>query len=196
MKRNKARVSTTDPDARVMKMANGGFNPAFNVQLSADTKTQVITGVTVINSGSDRGQMVPMVDQHEQRYAARPKELLADGAFATKDDIDDVSDKGTTVYAPVQEHKKSTLEPHTPRDTDSSAVAAWRQRMKTDEAQEIYKERAATIECVNAITRNRGLQQFGVRGLEKVRAVILWYVLVHNLMRAITLRAAHQTTPD
>jgi hypothetical protein len=72
---------------------------------------------------------------------------------------------------------------------DSPSVAAWRQRMGSDEAKEIYKERASTAECVNAIARNRGLQQFRVRGLRKVRAVLLWYVLAHNLIRAATLRA-------
>ena len=61
--------------------------------------------------------------------------------------------------------------------------------MATDEAKEIYKDRASTAECVNAIARNRGLQQFRVRGLRKVRVVLLWYVLAHNLIRAATLRA-------
>ena len=57
---DKARVSTTDPEAQVMKMGDGGFRPAFNVQFATDTKTQVITGVEVTNSGSDQGEMAPM----------------------------------------------------------------------------------------------------------------------------------------
>jgi hypothetical protein len=64
--------------------------------------------------------------------------------------------------------------------------------MATDEAKEIYKERAATAECVNAIARNRGLYQVRVRGRPKVLAVVLWYVLAHNLIRAATLRAEKQ----
>ena len=44
------------------------------------------------------------------------------------------------------------------------------------------------MECINAIARNRGLQQFGVRGLDKVRAVVLWFALAHNLLRAVELR--------
>ena len=63
--------------------------------------------------------------------------------------------------------------------------------MGTDAAKEIYKQRAATAECVNAIARNRGLRQFTVRGLLKAKAVILWYVLAQNLMRTVALRAAH-----
>jgi IS5 family transposase len=61
--------------------------------------------------------------------------------------------------------------------------------MGTPEAKQIYKERAATAECVNAISRNRGLRQFLVRGLRKVRAVALWFAIAHNLMRAVALRA-------
>ncbi len=106
-----------------------------------------------------------------------------------KQDIDKLSDK-TVVYAPVMQSKDPKRDAHTPREDDSAAVAQWRVRMATPEAKAIYKDRASTAECVNAIARNRGLQQLRVRGLSKVRAVILWYALAHNLMRAVTLRAA------
>ena len=190
--RPKARASTTDADARVMKMGDGGYRPAFNVQLASATSSQVITGADVTNSGGDQGQLVPMVEQHQQRYAEKPREALVDGGFVKKADIDAVSPPqgGTTVYAPVMKSKDPDRDPHTPRDDDSAAVAEWRQRMATDEAKAIYRQRAATAECVNALARNRGLQRFLVRGLRKVKAVVLWYVLAHNLMRAVALRAA------
>ena len=189
--KEKARVSTTDAEARVMKMADGGYRPAYNVQLATDTKTQIITGVEVVNSGGDQGKMAPMVQQHEDRYEETPKEMLADGGFVKKADITEVSPPQgkTTVYAPVMQSKSDKRDPHTPRGDDSEAVAEWRIRMATPEAKEIYKQRAATAECVNAIARNRGLQQFRVRGSPKVKAVILWYVLAHNLMRMVALRA-------
>jgi hypothetical protein len=187
-----ARVSTTDPDARVMKTADGGFRPAYNVQLATDTATQIITGIEVTNSGGDQGQMAPMVEQHEERYDETPKEMLVDGGYTKKDDITQVSapEGNTVVYAPVPKSKKEDIDPHTPRDDDSAAVGEWRQRMATPEAKEIYKERAATAECVNAQARNRGLYQVRVRGGPKVKAVVLWYVLAHNLMRVAALRAA------
>lgn len=192
--KEKARASETDLDAQVMKMGDGGFRPAYNVQFATDTQSQVITGVDVINSGSDWGQMAPMVEQHEDRYDKTPDKMLVDGGFATKDDIKQVSPPrgSTTVYAPVQKSKDPNRDPHTPCDDDPPAVAEWRQRMGTDEAKQIYKERASTAECVNAIARNRGLQQFTVRGLRRIRAVILWYVLAHNLMRAAALRAERE----
>ena len=71
---------------------------------------------------------------------------------------------------------------HAPQDGDSPAVAAWRQRMGGDEAKKIYKQRAATAECANAQARNRGLTQFVVRGLEKVKVVALWHALTHNMI--------------
>ena len=93
------------------------------------------------------------------------------------------------MYAPVQRPKKDDRDPHEPRPGDSEVIAEWRRRMGTAEAKEIYKERASTAECVNAIARNRGLRQFLVRGLAKVRAIALWFALAHNLMRAVVLRA-------
>jgi transposase len=189
--KSKARASTTDPEARVMKMADGGFRPAYNVQLATDTETQIITGVDVTNSGGDQGKMAPMVEQHQERYDETPDEMLVDGGYTKKEDIVAVSppNGSTTVYAPVQVSKTSKRDAHEPRSDDKPAVAEWRQRMATDEAKEIYKQRAATAECVNAIARNRGLQQFRVRGRPKVKAVILWYVIAHNLMRTVALRA-------
>jgi len=183
-----ARASTTDPDARTMKMANGGFNPAYNVQFSTDTETQLIVGVEVINQGTDAGQIAPMVEQIEHRTQVRPREVLADGGFATKDDIQRVNDpeQGYKVYAPVKEEAKQRSkgqDPFAPRRGESLALTEWRTRMGTAEAKLIYQQRASTAECVNALARQRGLQQFRVRGLPKIRTVAVLYVLVHNLVR-------------
>jgi transposase len=190
--RDNARVSTTDPDARVMKMPDGGYRPAFNVQFATDTESQVIVGVEVTNCGGDQGQMAPMVEQIEDRHGKAPDEMLVDGGFTKKSDIDKVSSPQgkTTVYAPVMKSKDPNRDAHTPRSDDSAAVAEWRERMATDEAKEIYKDRAASAECVNAIARNRGFWHFPVRGSPKARVIGVWYALVHNIMRAVALRAA------
>lgn len=201
--KDKARVSTTDPEARVMKMADGGFRPAFNVQLAAETEHRLIVGVNVTNGG-DQPQLEPMAEQIAGRFGQVPREMLADGGFVGLGAIDRLHGRGVTVYAP----------PMTPRDRDrapsdrmrgdrmrgdrtkgdSDAVLAWRQRMGGNAAKAIYKERAATIECVNAQIRNRGLRQFLVCGLAKVRAVALWHALAHNLRIAMALLAPIEQT--
>ena len=192
--KEKARTSTTDPEVRKMKMADGGFRPAYNIQFSTTTDTQVIVGAEVTNSGSDGGQMAPMNGQIHERYGKSPEETIVDGGFSTLKDVETLttSEHGTTVYAPVKDEdkkRKKGEDPFAPRSGDSAAVAAWRQRMGTAEAKEIYKERAATAECINAIARNRNLWFIRVRGLVKARAVALWYALAHNLRRAVALRA-------
>jgi len=190
-KKDQARASTTDPEARFMKMPDGGIRPAVNVQLASDTQSQIITGVEVGNVGSDMGQMSPMIDQHKDRYGQPPGEMLVDGGFAAREDIDSAgrAQPPTVVYAPVQKSRKEEGKicyERQPADTD--AVAQWRQRMSTPEAHEIYKDRAATAECVNAQARNRGMRQFLVRGLRKIKAVVLWFALAHNVVRAAFLR--------
>jgi hypothetical protein len=186
-KRTQPRASSTDAEARVMKMADGGFRPAYNVQLASTPDSQIIVGVEVNNCGSDGGQLSPMLEQVHQRYHQRPAEWLADGGFATDTDIEDAHRQGTIVYAPLRHPRNCSRDPYLPLPDDSEALAQWRQRMGTEAAKEIYKQRAATAECVNAIARGRGLSQFFVRGRNKVKAVALWYALAHNLMRAVTL---------
>ena len=189
---NKARCSTTDPDATVMKMADGGFRPAYNVQFATDVASQVIVGVDVITSGSDAGQMSPMVEQIRQRTGVVPPEMLVDGGFAQHEEIDAVSDPkvGGTVYAPVPKPKEPKVDRHEAKPSDSKAVAEWRARMATEAAKLIYKARAATAECVNALARGRGLIQMAVRGLVKAKAMALWQALAHNVMRGARLRVA------
>lgn len=189
-----ARASTTDADARVMKMGDGGFRPAYNVQFATTCEEQVIVGMDVVNAGSDMAQLAPMVEQVEQRLGRSPDEWLVDGGFPAHEQIDAVVGK-TEVYAPVPEPRVKRDEQgneveqdkHQPKPDDTEAVAEWRARMASDEAKEIYKQRAATAECVNAQARNRGLLRMPVRGLAKVRSVVGLFVLAHNLLRTAVL---------
>jgi transposase len=186
------RASTTDPEARTMKMGDGGFRPAYNVQFATAGDSLVIVGVDVNNQGSDGGLMDPMVAQVEGRYDETPKEWLADGGFSTTDDIEAVANRGTTVYAPVKDaekKKKKGLDPFQALPSDTPKLAEWRTRMGTGESKKIYQGRSASVECANAHARNRRLWQFPVRGLKKVRAIALWHALAHNIVCGVRLRA-------
>lgn len=185
-KPEEARASMTDAEATVMKMGDGGFRPAYNPQLASDADSLVIVGVDVATVGSDQGQMVPMVEQVAERCGQTPQSWLVDGGYVGHEQIDVVS-RSTVVYGPVPESRDKTVDAHQVKASDSEAVAAWRERMGTEEAKGVYKRRAATAECVNAQSRNRGLQQFKVRGLDKVKSVMLIFALAHNLMRMAAL---------
>lgn len=205
---DEARASTTDAEATVMKMGDGGFRPAYNIEFASDTESQIIVGVDVATSGSDMAQMAPMVNQVIERCGCAPENWLVDGGFPAHEQIDAVAEQ-TRVIAPVPKPKtkdqaKGGDDGEGPRDEalaspaqwsdehqrkpgDSQAVGDWRERMATEEAKTLYKDRAATAECVNAQARNRNLVLLPVRGLEKVKAVARLYAITHNLMRMISL---------
>jgi transposase len=193
-KSEQARASSTDAEASVMKMADGGFRPAYNAQLASDCEAQVIVGVEVVTAGTDMAQLEPMVDQVQERCGRLPGQWLVDGGYPAHEQLAAVADR-TEVYAPVPEPRPKTdaqghpvgHDKHEPKPDDSAAVARWRRRMGAAQAQDIYRDRAATAECVNAQARNRGLTRLPVRGLPKVRCVALLYALAHNLMRTVAL---------
>ena len=192
-RKKEPRASTTDPDARNMKMPDGGFRPGFNVKFGTDTKSGIIVGVDVTNVGSDSGQLLPMAEQIEERYEQSPERMLADGDFANLDDIEKLhTEHEIDVYAPIKNAEKEKAKGNDPfqaKPKDAPGVGAWRERMGTEEAKTTYKRRAQTAEWANARVRNFGLRQFLVRGLEKVRAATLLYALAHNLRQTVLLKA-------
>ena len=185
--KKEARASTTDPEARVMKMPDGGFRPAYNIQFATTTEEKVVVGVSATNIGSDKNELGPMLDQIEERTGERPKEALVDGGFVKLEEIEVAAEKGTTTYAPVPA-KKGEEPDYRPKPGDGKEVAAWRVRMGTDEGKAIYKERCETAELPNAHVKARfGLTQLPVRGLNKVVTVGLWMALTYNLLRWVSL---------
>jgi hypothetical protein len=186
---SEARVSTTDPEARVMKMPDGGFRPAYNLQLATDEDSQIIVGVAVDTTGSDGGQAPPVLEQVVGRTGRLPEAYLMDGSFARREDITALERRGVTVYAPTRSPRTTTSgrTKADPRPDDTPEVARWRARMETEEAKEIYKGRAATSECVNAHARRHSLTQLLVRGRRNVLSVLLLVAITHNLLRWIEL---------
>lgn len=180
-----ARVSTTDPEARVMKMPDGGWRPAYNVEFATDVDSGVIVGASIVNQGNDSGQGEIMETQVNERSGLHPEAYLMDGGFAQRDTITTLTKRQVTVYAPVRppRTKTSGRESNSPRCDDTPEVVVWRQRMETDEAKGIYKLRAATAEWANAQARYHGLTRFTVRGLTKALNVVLLAAIAHNLLR-------------
>ncbi len=188
-----ARASKTDPEARIMKFANGGYNPGYNVQYSTDNDSGIILGVEVTNSGSDRGLLLPMARQIEADFGRLPGKYLADGGFTVQKDIEYLEKRGTEVYCPVRQEKEKLErgeDPYLPLKYDTKITAKWKKRMGTEEAKEIYKERAGVAELVNAQCRNRNFWFFPTRGLVKAKAVATLFALTHNIMRVISVKKA------
>jgi transposase len=166
-KRTEPRASSTDPEARVMKMADGGFRPAYNVQLSTTTDKQIIVGVEVNNCGSDAGQLSPMLDQVEKRYQQCPAEWLADGGFASDADIEDAHSGGTTVYAPVRHPRNSSREPYVPLPDDSEALAQWRSAWAVKRPRRFTSNAPPPLSVLTPLRAGAGSHSFWCAGLIK-----------------------------
>ena len=159
------RASTTDPEARVMKMADGGFRPGYNVQVVSAAGEQLVAGLDVTNNGSDRGLMQPMLDRLRARTGRLPGHHLVDGGFGSAEDIEWAHDQGIEVYCPPTQSKHGS-DPYLPRRGDGPGVLAWRARMATEAGKAQYQLRSI-CECIHARWRNWDLRQLTVRVIER-----------------------------
>ncbi len=176
-----ARVSSTDAEARVMKMPDGGFRPAFNIQYCAEAKLGLVVGVGVGNSGADQDALVPMHARVMQAFGRTVTNWLADGGYVSRAGIETLSGHGTAACIPAGEVLQRC---------DSPVIQEWQARMQTEDAQTLYRWRARTIEWVNARVRNDGFYAVNVRGMSKTRAIALWHALAHNASRLLGLGIA------
>lgn len=177
------RASSTDPEARLMRMPDGGTRPAYNLELAADCDSRAIVGVEMTNAGSDAGQDEPMRDQVEARTNQAVAEQLMDGSFVRLEGIERAAAEGVRLYMPVPKPRKAGVDRYAPKPRDGAAVAEWRQRMGTKVAKQVYKQRSSTIETINGELKTfRGLGSLLVRGLRKVQCAALWSALAYNIV--------------
>lgn len=178
------RASTTDPDARIMKMADGGYRPAYNIQLATDQASDAVVGVLVSNVGSDQGHLIPMLDQLATRDL-RADQWLVDGGYVSGAAIETTAAQDTTLIMPVPRAPGSDR-PMPIGPDDSPAVVAWKTRMDTEEARTLYRSRGATAERLNADLRGpRNLDRLHLRGLGKIHSLVLWAALATNVRIAM-----------
>ena len=173
-----ARASSTDSEARVMKMADGGFRPAMNVQMATAGSVmggpRTIVAVGVNHVGSDMGTLVPMVEQLERRTGALPQRVLADANHASHHAIATLVERGVDVLVPLPErtYERGGIAP----------IQAWKQRMASADAKEAYRARASLCELTNANARRMGLTRLLVRGVAKATCVALLTAITHDVL--------------
>jgi transposase len=182
------RASTTDPEARVVKMPDGGFRPAYNMQVASVAGGQIVVAVDVSTSSSDRGLTRPMLEKIEATYGKLPKQHLVDGGFNKNEDIEWAHGAGVAIHCPPITNKHNT-DPFAPREDDGPGVSAWRQRMQSETGKQTYRKRSIH-ECINARFRQWGLVQLTVRGRVKAATVLTWYALANNMLQGERLRQA------
>jgi Transposase DDE domain len=183
-KPEEARASETDADARKMKRSHGGYEPAYNVQTATDVDSGFIVAVAVLDQASDNGQLAPMVEQATANLGKAPDQAMADTGYMSKEDIEQLEAEDIEVLMPPKnerQDKEQGKDPYQRKRDDSDESAAWRQRMGTEMARQLYRRRAPVAEGVHAQQSNRGWKRFRLRGLLKARVEATWQALAHNL---------------
>lgn len=186
------RVSTTDPDAPLMKMADGAVRPAYNVQVAS--ACGFVVAIEPVQRRNDRGLAPAMVAQVEQRCGKLPDQLLADTGAMTAADIVLIAQThpSVQVFSPPPARKEAS-KPQSKaryernRAAEPQCLKAWRARMDSEEGQAVYKRRSNT-EHVHARLKNRGFGRMVLRGLAKVRIACLLHAVAHNMMWALSRR--------
>jgi hypothetical protein len=258
-KRQKARVSTTDPEARIMQQPGGGFAPSYNVQISTDAKATVIVGMGVTQAANDTGELVPALERMEANLGEVPQQVVVDSGFINQGTIMAMEAQGIDLIGPMPDHASQTVAAMEKRGvapeffpqaftydaerngyvcpagrdlafesqekSEGSAryryrakladcqscpskgqccpqsqrrslvrseeppeVRRHREKMASESAREIYKQRSQIAEFPNAWIKEKfGLRQFRLRGLMKVRIEALWACLTYNICQWIRL---------
>ena len=180
------RASTTDPEARKMKMGDGGFRLAFNIQFATGNTSRVIFGVTVVNTLDPGTSLLMMQKVHstlEMLELRGARSWNADSAYSSKEDVEKAAEffPHCNYYSPAK--LKKGIDPKKIQKSDSEAVQRWRQTLDTEEMKKSYKNRCSTAEFSNAQIKNHGMVEFLVRGLRKVQAMANLHAISHNIGR-------------
>lgn len=191
---NEVRASTTDPEARKMKMGYGGFRLAYNVQFATGLNSRVIYGVDVVNTLDSRTapRMMLKVNYRLNKLGlSEAKNWLGDSAYSSKEDVNEVAFlfPNCRYYAPPK--TKKGINPKKHLKTDSEAVLKWRDLIGNEEVETLYKKRSSTAEFSNAQVKNNGLTEFSVRGLIKAKGEAILHAIAQNISRFFDLNSKH-----
>lgn len=184
------RASTTDPEARKMKMGDGGYRLAYNIQFATGVASRVIFGVDVVNTldpGTSPIMMQKVNDTLNVLNMPGAKSWSADAAYSSKEDINKVAElfPGCNYYSPAK--LKKGIDPKKHQRGDSESVKAWRNNLDSPEMKEAYQHRCSTAEFSNAQTKNHGMTEVLVRGIEKVLAMANLHAIAQNITRFFDL---------
>jgi len=153
--RQEARASLTDPEARIMKQSNGGYGPAYNVQLSTDAAQGIIVGMDVSQSASDYGELAGAVERVEENLGRKPGQVVADGGFTSRENILTMDEQGVDLVGSLDEH-------------DAQSAGQMRRRGVA----EAFYPRAFTYDAGEDVYRCPAGQVLRLKGREKRIGVI------------------------
>lgn len=186
----------TDPDSRIMKTSNKGFDQCGNAQIVTD-ENQVILAADVTNQANDVRQVEPMLAQLQSNVKAaeldgKLHEFLGDAGYFCESNVNALIEAQLDPYLATQRLKHNEQIPDAPRGRIPDGLSP-KQRMarklRTKKGRETYSKRKWIVEAVfGQIKESRGFRQFLLRGLENMKGEWNLLCLTHNLLKAFTGR--------
>jgi transposase len=80
-------ASFTDPESKLMKMANGGFNVSYNIQIIVDPESHMVGTVMVTDHCNDMGLLSPVTEKAKEELGTVTMEVTADKGYEDSDDM-------------------------------------------------------------------------------------------------------------
>ena len=192
----KAQRNFTDPDARIMKRADGSFSYNYNAQAVVDSYQQVIVAAELGQGANDYGQLAPMVEQTFQNLGRMPRQWLADTGYCSKANLEHAraleAEHGTEFFISTGRMKHAAPIPESPRGripANTTVVGRMARKLKTKPGKKAYARRKAIVEPVFGQIHTRQGKYLLLRGLEKVQHEWKLLAACHNLMKLHSFRA-------
>jgi transposase len=197
---DKAQTNFTDPEAKIMKQSNKGFDYSYNAQAVVDGTEQVIVAAEVTSAANDKQQAVPMAQAALNNLGAagieRPKEAngmavpivnTADTGYFSENAVETLETMGIDPHVATgrQKHHAERVEPEpTAPSAKATIEEKMRYKLKTAAGKALYAARKHIVEPVFGMTKSaRGIRRFLLRGLERVSAEWQLICLTHNLLK-------------
>ena len=188
----KAQRNFTDPDARIMKTADGSFHYCYNAQAVVDQDHQVIVATTLTNIAVDVEQVVPMIEKLHETVGVLPEQILADAGYCSATNLDYAktveADTGgeTEFFIATGRGKHGERVPDAPRGripTDATLRERMARKLKTKKGRAVYARRKAIVEPVFGQIHTRQGKFVLLRGLEQTGHEWDLMAACHNLMK-------------
>ena len=194
----KDQVNLTDEDSRIMPVAGGGFEQAYNAQAAVATDSLLVVATDVVQAANDKQQIEPMLEQLRQlpKALGKTETLLADSGYFSQANVTACAEAKIAPLIPPcrQRHHlcwKERFAQPPPVPQKPTALQVMVHRLATPEGRQIYALRKQTPEPVFGIIKSvLGFRQFHLRGLDKVKGEWNLVTLAWNMKRIFALQSA------
>ena len=187
----KAQYNFTDPESKIMKVSNKGWDQCLNAQVAVN-EHQIILAADVTDETNDKKQVKPMIEQTQANAAAagvaeKVKEMVADSGFYSEANVEYLKEEDIDPYIATERlkhHEKIATAPRGRCPQGMTAKQRMARKLRTKKGRERYARRKGMVEPVfGQVKQARGFRQFLLRGRKKMRAEWRLVSLTHNLLK-------------